>query len=650
MKSPNAFDSIRHNIADKLLLVGLIVSIPSAIASGYRITTMGVEPLFILDIIIAFLLLAAYLTRGKTNYRSRMAFLLGYVFILGWISLYTWGLWGFGLFIIFFTLIITTTFFGMRYGLGLLGLSILIILLISLSVHNQWLNFQWDFNTLSHSTFHWLSRVVFFSAFTSMAVVTLGLVHKNFERINKDLSASEQRYNLALDSVNEAVWELDLINRSTFVSKKFFDILQFAPDEFAVSFSHWKKFIHKEDKAYVEESIREHMEGRSSSITIEYRAQNKFGGWQWILTKGKIVSRDEKGNPIRVLGTHTDISPRKEMEKILRQSEQRYRMLFMSANDTILLVENGMIIDANESAFDLLGIRRENLIGMDIWSLCPKIQSDGTLSKKGLSEFLKDSTNENASRTEWEFVRTDGQIVDTVMSINRITDTDWPFYQLILHDISDRRRFEQDKLNAIVEAEERERLKLAGDLHDDVGPLLSSLNMYLSLLGRPQIENREEIIKSMEGILKETIGSVREISNNLSPHILTKYGLLSAVNAFVESNKNLLKIELKENIGDIPLPKIVETSCYRIIKELLNNTLKYAQAKNVEITLTIQEKMLYLGYRDDGIGFDLESKLSKGKTGIGLLNILDRVKSLKATYSIHSKAGEGFCLDMKFRI
>ncbi len=650
MKSQNTFDSIRHAISDKLLLVGLIVSIPAAIASGYRITTMGVKALFLFDILIFFILLAAYITRKKTNYRVRMAFLLGYVFVLGWIALNTWGLWGFGLFIMFFAIITTTTLFGMRYGLALMGLSVFIVVLISLSVHNQWLKFHWDFNTLSHSTFHWLSRAVFFSAFTSMAVVTLGLVHKNFERINKELSASEERYNLALDSVNEAIWELDLNNKSVFVSKKFFEILRFAPEDFAASFCNWKKLIHDEDKDFVETSISEHMEGRSPSISIEYRARNKMGGWQWILTKGKIVARDENGKPTRVLGTHTDITPRKEMEKILRESEQQYRMLFMSANDTILLVENAVIIDANESAFNLLGITRENLIGKPIWNLCPKSQSDGTKSEEGLANLLKDISTDNAIRTEWEFERLDGRIVDTVISINRIIDADRPIHQVILHDISERRRFEQDKLNAIVEAEERERLKLAGDLHDDVGPLLSSLNMFLSLLHRPQTENREEILNNMEGILKETIRSVREISNNISPHILTKYGLLSAVNAFVESNKNLLEIDFKENIGEIQLPKVVETNCYRIIKELLNNTLKYAQAKKVEITLTFSEKMLYLGYRDDGVGFDLDSILTEGRTGIGLLNILDRVKSLKATYSIYSKAGEGFSLDMRFRI
>lgn len=650
MEIENSFDSIRHRIADKLLLAGAIVSIPAAIASGYRITTMGVKTLFIFDILIAAILFVAYLTRSYTNYRLRMSLLLAYVFILGWIALNTFGLWGFGLFIMFFSIIITTTFFGMRYGLALLGVSIIILLLFTVFVHFQWITYDWDFNALTHSTYQWVSRSIFFIAFTSMTVITLGLVHKNFEKVNRELTISEARFNLALDSVNEVIWELDLISNSTFVSQKFFEILRFAPDELAVNFSSWKSLIHEDDKPLVNASIKDHMEGRSSGIHIEYRVKNKLGGWQWLLTKGKIVARDSTGKPTRILGTHTDIGPRKEMERILRESEERYRKLFLSANDVILLVENGVVIDANESAYDLLGINRENLIGIHTWNLCPDFQSNGDNSKNTLLGFFEEIRIDKSKKTEWEFERLDGHSIDTIMSINLIFDVGRPIFQVILHDISDRKRFEQEKLNAIVETEERERLKLAGDLHDDVGPLLSSLNMYLSLLSRSQTTNKGEIMENMQGILKETISSVREISNNLSPHILTKYGLIAAINAFVETGKNLVKIEIKENIGDTTLPKIVEINCYRIIKELLNNTLKYAQAKNVDITLTLHEKMLYLGYRDDGIGFDLEGIVSKGETGIGLLNILDRLKTLKANYSMHSKPGEGFILDMRFSI
>ena len=229
-------------------------------------------------------------------------------------------------------------------------------------------------------------------------------------------------------------------------------------------------------------------------------------------------------------------------------------------------------------------------------------------------------------------------------------DEDRQIFQVILHDISERKEFEQSKLNAIIETEEQERLRLAGDLHDEVGPLLSSLNMYLSLIAREQTQNKVEILENMGGILKDTIRSVREISNNISPHTLNNYGLIAAINAFTDQGKNLLDFKFDQNLGEKRLPKVIEIMCYRIIKELYNNTLKYANAKNVWLRIELIENSLHLNYKDDGDGFDFDSTIKSGKTGIGLLNILNRLKTLKANYEFDSKKGKGFSFSMNVRI
>ncbi|PKP41904.1 MAG: histidine kinase, partial [Bacteroidetes bacterium HGW-Bacteroidetes-12] len=153
-----------------------------------------------------------------------------------------------------------------------------------------------------------------------------------------------------------------------------------------------------------------------------------------------------------------------------------------------------------------------------------------------------------------------------------------------------------------------------------------------------------------EDILKDTIGSVREISNNISPHNLNNYGLVSAIKSFIEREKKLVEINFEENLNDYRLPRIIEIMCYRIVKEMINNTIKYARAQEVWISLSIEDKMFYLSYRDDGIGFDVEEAIENQKTGIGLLNILNRLNTLKATYSFKGKLGEGFNFEMKLRL
>lgn len=91
MDQSNSFETVRYKIVDVMLLVGMIASIPAAIASGCRIITMGVRTLFIIDIIFAIILILSYLTRSRTNYKRRIDLLLIYAFFIGWISLNTWG-------------------------------------------------------------------------------------------------------------------------------------------------------------------------------------------------------------------------------------------------------------------------------------------------------------------------------------------------------------------------------------------------------------------------------------------------------------------------------------------------------------------------------------------------------------------------------
>ena len=644
------FESIRHEIAEKLHLTAMILTIPVAILSGYRIFFMEIKPHFVLDILIALILIVTYYFRSIINHKKLMLFLLGYVMILGAVTLLTFGLFGFGFVTMFFSAVIVTTLFGLRLGLIATGVAILLTAGIILGVNFNYIYFDIDFNDLTYSTYQWLVQGVAFTCILLMTVLTHGSIYNRFEKVNKNLAESEARFNLALDTVEEAVWELDLIKNETFVSDKFFDILHFANRDIAINLESWKKQIHENDLPMVEESIENHIKGLLKNINIEYRVKNLTGGYQWIASHGKIVERDNNGNPLRVLGTHRDIGPRKKMESILKESEEKYRNLFMNANDAILVITKGIIIDTNISTIKLFGYKREELTGKNIYDLCPVQQTGGSDSGISLDSLLGELSKHRSLKVEWEFKRSDGKLVETSMGLNMIVDSEYPVFQLIISDISERKRFEEAKLNAIVEAEERERLKLAGNIHDDVGPLLSSLNMYISLLGRKETENKAEIINEMQRILKDSINSLREISNNFSPQNLKNHGLIPALTTFIESIRKFQNIEFYQNIDKTRFPTIVEISCYRIIKELFNNTLKYAEASTVKLDIFYENTELIIAYRDNGKGFDLEKTFSEKQTGMGLLNILNRLTAIKANYDMESKLGEGFRFKMNLRI
>lgn len=643
------FDKIRNRIADKLLLMGLVFSIPASVVSGYRIIAMGLEAQFIVDILITIILVVAYLTRSKTNYRKRMIFLLGYVFLLGIFSLYTWGLWGLGLLIFFFTIVLATTLFGLRYGLGLMGLSVLVIIGFTLSVHYQWITYSWDFNTLMQSSSQWILRGVFFIVYASIIVVTLGLVYNNFEKIYKDLVINEERFNLALINVNEVVWDIDLLGSNSYRSKNFAKVFPNIDASFILSIKNWLKFVYENDLKLVNNAVDAIISGATSDINIEYRLKTKNGGTQWVLTRGRIVSYNSTGKPQRIVGTHSDITPRKEMERILTESEERFRMLFMNANDAILLIAGTTIVEVNNSCLLFFGMRRDEIVGLELSDITCRSEDYQDCTKR-LSMLFNDAQNGIIKKVEWEFKRADGSLVDSIMSIGMVYNKSKPIFQIILHDISERKQFEKEKLLAVIETEERERLTLAANLHDDVGPLLSSLNMYLSLLGREQTNNKKEIFANMQGILKETIKSVREISSNISPQNIITYGLVKAIDSFLEKGQDFLKINFSHNMGSRRISRVVEVMCFRIFKELFNNTLKYAQANTVWVNLNIEDEILLFSYRDNGVGFDMENTLQQGNIGMGLLNIINRLKTLKATYTFDSKPGNGVIFEMKLRL
>lgn len=161
---------------------------------------------------------------------------------------------------------------------------------------------------------------------------------------------------------------------------------------------------------------------------------------------------------------------------------------------------------------------------------------------------------------------------------------------------------------------------------------------------------RVDHIPEMQGILKDAISSIREISNNVSPHNLKHFGLIPALTQFIESFGNLVDIKLNQNVDKTRFPTIVEISCFRIIKELLNNSLKHSRATIVALDIIYENKKLLIEYQDNGIGFDLEETISREHKGMGLLNILNRLTAIKANYDMKSTQGEGFNFKMNLTV
>jgi len=203
---------------------------------------------------------------------------------------------------------------------------------------------------------------------------------------------------------------------------------------------------------------------------------------------------------------------------------------------------------------------------------------------------------------------------------------------------------EKRVLNAVINTEESERKRFAKDLHDGLGPLLSSVKMSFSAIeGKDGSSDQKAILSSAKQAINEAISSLKEISNNLSPHILDNFGLASAIRSFTNKidQTGKIKIEFRSNIREKRYPGNTEVILYRAICELITNTLKHSKAKKILISLDEEDGKLKVLYQDDGKGFDYNLVLLNETGGMGLPNIRSRINSINGNFAVDSLPGEG---------
>ncbi|MEE4197627.1 MAG: PAS domain S-box protein [Bacteroidales bacterium] len=354
----------------------------------------------------------------------------------------------------------------------------------------------------------------------------------------------------------------------------------------------------------------------------------------------------EENQFISGLGLIEDITQRKKAELALMESEQKYRMLFENAGDAIMLMNEEKFIDCNKKALDLLGISKHELIGKPPYQFSPKLQPDGSRSRQKTREKIREALQGKPKVFEWVHQKADGTNFFTEVSLNVFGLNSPGTVQAIIRDISERKEFEQRIYKAIIETEERERQRLASDIHDEIGPVLSSLKVYIESINHEGEKEKQEYIKNkLQELIKETIDNVREVSNAISPYLLNKYGLKTAIDSFFKKTANILRLNFKSNLQTKRFPLKTEIVYYRVIKELVNNTIKHARAKNIDVHLHYKKSELILIYQDDGVSLDKQCLASDNTDGMGLFNIIHRINSIQGDYKIYDQAS-GF----KFRL
>ncbi len=332
----------------------------------------------------------------------------------------------------------------------------------------------------------------------------------------------------------------------------------------------------------------------------------------------------------------------------LALSEEKYRLLAENVDDVIwkMNLDTLRVTYISPSIFKLRGLTVEEALNETMEeALMPESYK---VMQQILSSRIKDYFEEKKGpsfyRDQVQQPCKNGNVIWVEMTTSLIEYTDGRTTEIIgvSRNITEQKEIDRKILNAIIEAEEKERNFFARELHDGLGPILSTIKLYSQWLNKPDLLTPvSEILKNLDFTVQEAIVSVKEISHKLSPHVLMHFGLIFAVKSFVEKLKETsgIKINLQSNI-EKRYNKDIEITLYRVIIECINNTLKHANASNIDIKLLENKNKVILDYSDDGIGFDYIEKLKSGK-GLGLFNMQNRIITMGGSFTVNSQAGKG---------
>jgi signal transduction histidine kinase len=209
-------------------------------------------------------------------------------------------------------------------------------------------------------------------------------------------------------------------------------------------------------------------------------------------------------------------------------------------------------------------------------------------------------------------------------------------------------QFQNDLLINTVKTQENERDRIARDLHDDIASKLNIVHLNVQRLKEviPKNQESNQMIDFIELALKQSTDRSREISHELMPPLLNKFGINHALSDLVHSIDIMgtISVSIKNDYLIKITNQLKLLHLYRIIQELINNTMKHAQASKILLSFEEREDQLLMLYADDGVGFEQDSK----STGLGMNNILTRTKLLNGNVDVVTASNQGFKVYLKF--
>jgi PAS domain S-box-containing protein len=315
-------------------------------------------------------------------------------------------------------------------------------------------------------------------------------------------------------------------------------------------------------------------------------------------------------------------------------------------DEVIVIMDfKGNILSANRKYFIIdfysdLSLKKKNLFKVIDKSYQKKLRERLAELKKGIA----------TPPTEYKLVREDNNSAYIEIYSKPVIYRRHNVIVSLIRDISARKEMEKKLLYTIVQTEEKERHRFARDLHDELGPFLSCLKLYLNELATndTDIKKKALLIEYLHQMIDVAVDKIRTVTSNLMPQNLIEIGLSGSIEKMIEKFNQTKQVHiLLETEGkDSGIEPSLVITFHRIILELINNSIKHAESDNIRIKMIFQKKFARLIYMDDGKGFDLGKALLLNK-GIGLKSIINRIELYRGSYKF-TRQPRGVRYDLYF--
>jgi len=299
----------------------------------------------------------------------------------------------------------------------------------------------------------------------------------------EQLSLSSDRTRRILRAASVGLWEWNLLTDAVYFSPEWKRQLGFADDELANRFDEWQKRVQPEDLARALAAVDDFRNGRVPRYSVEIRMLHRDGSWRWILGEADL-ERNEKGEPMMIMGSHIDITARKQAESVARYNEERYRQLFEKSMDAVLqTTPDGEILTVNPAACALFALTEEEIVHRGRAGIVDT-------SDPRLAELLQARSETGSARGEMRMRRGDGIFFDAEVSSNTYPNSHGGrLTSILIRDITERKETEAARASLEAQLRESQKMEAMGTLAGGIAHDFN--NIVAVILGNAGLASKE---------------------------------------------------------------------------------------------------------------------------------------------------------------